>query len=127
MTKYACPIAALGKKLKRRTLKRQDWDTVRRELRRRDSAMHQDARARLALVIDRHAPTLYDGDQLALRALFVERHAGQLGRTRAACHMLRVSNGRPGLNIAYARAAFPLKGYFHVMPKAKLPADRSAS
>lgn len=110
-------IPALGKKLKRRQIDRATWSRVLRSLR-----LTRDAQ--LARIVDRHAPTLFDRDILALRAAFLDRFAPG-GRRLAAEHMLRVSNGRAGVHHAMPRAVFPLKGYFHVMPKAKLPADRS--
>lgn len=108
----------IGKKLKRRQVTRVEWKRVMQAL--RDRANLQ--AGQLARIVDRHAPTLFDGDQLAHRAYFLDRFA-PAGRLQAARHMVRVSNGRPGIHQAMPRAVFPLKGYFHVMPKAKLPAD----
>ncbi len=135
--KYVCPIQALGKKLKRRTLKRADWLAVRQQIRSyahgRKTTLHPEAAQRMVLVIDRHAPTLLDSDPLALRAAFLDRFPAHNSdgpwRRRAARHMIRRANGLPGISHTYQAVgpAYGIRGYFKQLPIAKLPADRSAA
>jgi hypothetical protein len=139
MTTGKPQIQALGKKLKRRTLNRTDWQFVHHVLRAMRGGHTQRGRdalrpftqfpyRHLVTILDRHAPTLYDLDPLALRASFMDRFAPG-GRLDAARHMIRKANGRQGIDgvFAHVGSAFSVRGVFEFMQVAKLPVDRSAS
>lgn len=117
-------VAALGKKLKRRQIGRSEWRQIRMYVREQILAGHFENARKVADIVDRHAPGLYDQDPLTNREHYLARFA-PFGRVDAVRHMIRTVNGRRGIGNAYpSTRSMHIRGYHDRPQMGRLPDAR---